>query len=84
MMGGAGHDLLAGQEGIADQAQYFDAPVGVHVDLRLRTADTRSADPAAMAFVDDDLVDVERLIGSRLSDVLIGDAAQNEFHRAAR
>jgi len=69
LTGAAGNDIVIGGAGF-DLAAFHTATAGVHVDLRITTAQNTGEGS-------DTLTGVEDLLGSDFSDVLIGDDGSN-------
>jgi len=69
-IGGPGDDQLRGGDGFADQAQYFDSPSGVDVNL---------STGIAIGHGTDTLFGIQHLVGSNLDDTLTGNAGSNSF-----
>ena len=69
--GGAGRDTLDAGAGVADQAQYYNAPGPVSASLANHYADVVDGRDTLLGF--------ERLVGSQFPDLLIGDSGANSF-----
>ena len=67
LIGGSGNDVLDGGPGL-DTAEYWDSDAGIEADLRT---------DSATGYGDDDLIDIEGVIGSDFADVLLGDDGVN-------
>ncbi|MFD0915538.1 hypothetical protein ACFQ14_03860 [Pseudahrensia aquimaris] len=75
--GGAGGDRMRGGSGI-DTAIYNDSPEGVTVDLEWSGRQISAGDAQ-----NDELVEIENLIGSAFDDVLLGAQGANELSGGA-
>lgn len=70
LLGGPGDDRLVGGPGL-DNALFFDAPRGVHVDLEKGVARGHGRD---------ELVGIEGVAGSNHDDVILGDDGRNGLY----
>lgn len=71
LLGGASADILIGGDGF-DTADYSGSPQAVNIDLELHIGLGGDAQG-------DTLFSIEKVIGTHLNDILIGDANNNEF-----
>ena len=69
LLGGAGDDFMDGGPGY-DLAEFWESPVGIEVDLRTDSATGHGTDTIAS---------IEGLVGSKFTDVLVGDELSNDI-----